>query len=59
MQMALVSSGKISLTVRQAALAPAEAKNNTTVQQAVMVVASSIPCWNSAAVPNSSRPDSR
>jgi hypothetical protein len=43
MAIARVSIGKTSLTVRYAALALAEAKNRTTTQHAVIVVASSAP----------------
>ncbi len=57
--MARVSIGKISETVRYALDAPAEAKNSTTLQQAVRVVAESEPWSNSQAVPNSRMPESR
>jgi hypothetical protein len=43
MAIARVSIGKISLTVRYAALAPAEAKKKMTHQAIVWVVAVSVP----------------
>jgi hypothetical protein len=43
---ALVSIGNTSLTVRYAALAPADAKNSATNQQAVIVTALSAPMSN-------------
>lgn len=47
---ARTSSGKISLTVRYAALAAAEAKKKMTLQQTVWLLASSSPCSNRIAV---------
>src|SRR5919112_502204 len=44
------SSGKISLTVRYADEAPAEAKKKMTHQKTVWVVAVSAPAWNSCAL---------
>src|SRR3954453_18285613 len=46
MPIARLSIGKISDTVRYAALAPAEAKKNVIDQQMVIVVADSMSCWN-------------
>ncbi len=57
MASARVSIGKISLTVRYAALAAAEAKNSTTAQHAVSVVAFNDPALNSHAVTSSSTPE--
>jgi hypothetical protein len=51
------SSGKISLTVRYAALAPAEAKKKITHQAIVWVTAVSTPASNSQAVIASITPD--
>ncbi len=57
MASARVSIGNTSLTVRYAALAPAEAKNSTTLQHAVIVTAVRSPASNSQAVPSSRTPD--
>src|SRR3954467_14701806 len=55
--MARVSIGKISLTVRYAAEAPAEAKKKQIDQQIVSVSADSIFSWKSQAVPSSTSPE--
>jgi hypothetical protein len=57
--MARISSGKISDTVRCAALAPAEARKNTTDHATVSVVAESMPCANMMPVTTSSAPEPR
>src|SRR5215212_8794391 len=59
MAWARISIGKISLTVRYAELAPAEAKKKMMHQAIVWVYALSSPAWNSAAEIASSTPDSR
>ena len=59
MALARTSSGKISLTVRYPADAPAEAKKKITVQHSVWVTAFSAPALNSCAVMISRMPESR
>ena len=59
MALARTSSGKISLTVRYPAEAPAEAKKKITVQHSVWVTAFSAPALNSCAVMTSRMPESR
>src|SRR3954447_10666595 len=54
---ARISTGKISLTVRYAALAPADAKKKMTDHAIVCVVAVSTPWRNSTAVTASIAPD--
>src|SRR3954465_8791313 len=54
---ARVSIGKISLTVRYAELAPAEAKKKITHHAAVCVSADQVPALNRNAVTISSTPD--
>ncbi len=56
--LARTSSGKISLEVRYAELAPAEAKKKITDQAIVWVKALSAPAWNRPAVTASRMPDS-
>ena len=51
------SNGKISLTVRYADDAPAEAKKKITHQNTVWVVAESMCAWNIQAETTSSTPD--
>ena len=57
--LARTSSGKISLTVRYAALAPAEAKKKITHHASVWVNALSMSALNINAVTASSTPESR
>jgi hypothetical protein len=56
---ARISIGKISLTVRYAALAPQDAKKKMMHQASVCVYALSQPAWNIAAETASSTPESR
>ncbi len=51
------SSGKISLTVRYADDAPADAKKKMIDHMIVCVIADSMPAWNSHAETSSSTPE--